>query len=70
MRIPDQVIPTKNIMRSDIDPNLSDREMQIINILAQCRAAFIDSINIWPNKLKGQKKYNPRKIRILWSTPR
>jgi hypothetical protein len=56
MRIPDQVIPTKNIMRSDIDPNLSDREMQVINILAQCRAALWDSINIWPNKFKGQNK--------------
>jgi hypothetical protein len=59
MHIPEQVIPIKNIMRSGINPNLSDREMQVINILSQCRAACIDSINIWPNKLKGIKKYDP-----------
>lgn len=68
MGIPEQIIPVKNIVRSNIDPKLNDREMQVINILAQCRAAFIDSINIWPNKLKGIKKIQSL-IRwgILWS---
>lgn len=67
MRDP-ELKPVKNIVRSDIDPNLNDREMQVINILAQCRAAFIDSINIWSNKLKGQNKLQSL-IRwgILWS---
>lgn len=68
MHIPEQVIPIKNIMRSGIAPNLSDREMQVINILAQCRAACIDSINIWPNKLKGIKKMQSLlRWGILWS---
>jgi hypothetical protein len=68
MGIPEQIIPVKNIVRSNIDPKLNDREMQVINILAQCRAAFIDSINIWPNKLKGIKRIQSL-IRwgILWS---
>lgn len=68
MNIPDTVKPIKNIIRNDVDPNLSEREMRVINILAQCHAAFMDSINIWPNKLKGIKKLQSL-IRwgVLWS---
>jgi len=68
MYVPERVIPAKNYVRDDVDPILSDKEMQVINILSQCRTAYMDSINVWSNKLKGCNKLQSLlRWGILWS---
>jgi hypothetical protein len=64
-----RVAPAETVLLNNITPtNLSDREMKVINILAQCKAAYMYSLNIWPNEQKGLRKLRTLlKWGILWS---
>lgn len=66
---PEKIAPAKTFDRRGVSPNLSEREINVINALAQCRAALLDSLaRFWPSPSKGKKKIlSLLRWGVLWS---